>query len=287
MRQLKFAIIGGDKRQAAAAARFAANGHRAAVFALDAGVESASTLQAAVAGADCVVLPLPMMRTAGLLHTPQYNEGLALDELFAALRTEQMICGGVIDATVHQKAARHGLRLVDYYAREELIISGAVATAEGAVQIAMEKTPVMLTGSHCLVIGFGRIGKILAHRLRALGAQVSVSARKSADLAWIAAYGYTPMHTNALDGALQGFDVLFNTVPHLVLDDTRTAQLDSKTLCIDLASAPGGIDLAAAARRGLETVWALGLPGKVAPETSGNAICDTIYNILREEGKLE
>ena len=51
-----------------------------------------------------------------------------------------------------------------------------------------------------------------------------------------------------------------------------------------MASKPGGVDLEAAAQLGVKVVWALSLPGKVAPVTAGRSIKTTIYNILHELG---
>ena len=59
-----------------------------------------------------------------------------------------------------------------------------------------------------------------------------------------------------------------------------------ETLLIDLASNPGGIDKKAIKDRNLKFVWALSLPGKVAPTTSAEFIKNTIYNILREIYKV-
>lgn len=67
-----------------------------------------------------------------------------------------------------------------------------------------------------------------------------------------------------------------------VLDRARLADLDEGTLVIDLASKPGGVDFEGAAQLGVKVIWALSLPGKVAPVTSGKIIRDTIYHILGE-----
>jgi dipicolinate synthase subunit A len=75
-----------------------------------------------------------------------------------------------------------------------------------------------------------------------------------------------------------------NTVPARVLDETHLAELAPGALVIDLASRPGGVDFEAAAALGVKVIWALSLPGKVAPVTSGKNIRDTIYNILQELG---
>ena len=167
-------------------------------------------------------------------------------------------------------------------ASEELSVRNAIPTAEGAIEAAMKHTSVTLHGTPCLVLGFGRIGKVLAHDLSALGAKVSVSARKRSDLAWIDAFGYAPLHTNRLSGTLGEFRVVFNTVPHQVLDETLLAELPPDCLLIELASA-SGFDMDAVETLRLSYLKAGGLPGRVAPETAARAIKKTLCRLIKEE----
>lgn len=162
--------------------------------------------------------------------------------------------------------------------------ANAVPTAEGAVQIAMEELPITLHRARVLVLGFGRLGKLAAHRFAALGAKVSVAARKWADLAWAEAYGYGAERIDQLGGWLCAYDLVINTVPSRVLGAGYLADLKPGCLVVDLASKPGGVDLEAASQMGVRVIWALSLPGKVAPVTAGRAIRDTIYHILHELG---
>ena len=139
-------------------------------------------------------------------------------------------------------------------------------------------------GARTLVIGYGRLGRLLAHRLSGLGARVSVAARSYVDLAWVEALGYGVEHTSQLAGWLCGYDLVINTVPARVLEAEALADLRSGCLVIDLASKPGGVDLDAAAALGVRVIWALSLPGKVAPVTAGRSLKTAIYNILLELG---
>lgn len=107
-----------------------------------------------------------------------------------------------------QEAAKRGLLLEDYFLREELTIANAAMTAEGAIQVAMENLDRTLLNMECLVIGFGRIGKLLSHRLHGIGAKVSATARKREDLAWIRAYGWRALDTEHLDGHLSSYGVV-------------------------------------------------------------------------------
>ena len=98
-------------------------------------------------------------------------------------------------------------------------------TAEGALAAAMARMSVTLHGAPCLVIGFGRVGKLLARDLAALGAAVSVSARRFDDFAWIDALGYRALHTRRLAGKLGAYRAIFNTVPDMVLTDALSEAL--------------------------------------------------------------
>ena len=161
-------------------------------------------------------------------------------------------------------------------------ICNAVPTAEGAIEIAIREYSGTVNGSKCLITGYGRIGKVLAQMLKGMGAEVYVSARRKESLAWIKLNGYTAIeHNNIINSG--DFDIIFNTVPSMILDSKIMAKIAVNALIIDLASLPGGVDFDSAKRMGIKTIHALSLPGKVAPKTSGEIIKNTIFNILEEE----
>ena len=242
-KELNVWVIGGDLRQAKLAELLADDGHTVHTYALERGREEGAQGERDLSGAalaDCVVLPLPASGEGGKLNAPLAEEKPQLEEVFAALRPGQVVCAGKVDGALEALGKAHGVLLFDYFAREELAVANAVPTAEGAVQIAMEELPVTLHGARVLVLGFGRVAKLAAHRFHALGARVSVAARKWADLAWAEAYGYETEHIERLDGWLCAYDLIVNTVPHQVLDESRLNDLRPGCLVIDLASKPGG-----------------------------------------------
>ncbi len=278
-----FAIIGGDQRQRYLAGLLRADGHTVRTACLggadDVPVEAS-------AGADCVILPLPVSRDGVSLHTPLWEGSVPLSALYPLLPGgDQVILGGNVGTALRETFAMQGLTLLDYYDREEVQVANAVPTAEGAIAAAMSRLDRTLHRMNCLVIGYGRIGKVLSHRLSGLGARVSVSARRLADLAWIDAYGYVPLRTGDLSGRLGGFDLLFNTVPVPLLRRDLLAELRPDCLIIDLASAPGGVDGQAAEELSLRVLRAGGLPGKTAPATAAAAVRGAVYHILEERGE--
>ena len=202
-------------------------------------------------------------------------------DLFQWLKPTQRILAGQVKPQQKKEAELCGLKLEDYFLREELTIANAAATAEAAIQVAMDQMEETLLGMDCLVIGFGRIGKLLSHRLAGMGAKVTATARKSEDLAWIRAYGFHAEKTTGLHGKLGSYGLVFNTVPYLILDASLLSQLKKDCLCIDLASCQG-IDLAAAEQLGVPNVWARSLPGRFLPRTAAKAVRDAVYHILSE-----
>lgn len=280
---MRFGVIGGDRRQAELAQLLEKDGFEVGVYGVQARANLIRPFEDTV-NADVVVLPLPLCKGEGVLNCEMMP--VPTRELFRYFRPQQVVLAGQIRPAQIQEAAECGLRLRDYFLREELTVANAAITAEGAIQVAMEQMSKTLLGAKCLVLGFGRIGKLLSHRLRGIGAVVSATARKPEDLAWIRAYGFEALCTGELDGKLSDCDVIFNTIPAPVLDMKKLKQVKPDCVCIDLASMDG-IDAAAAEQYGITCVRARSLPGRLAPETAAGVIRDTIYYMLSQEERGE
>jgi dipicolinate synthase subunit A len=284
-RERNFWVVGGDLRQVKLVEMLRSDGHTVHTAALEKGLTKMANPSPPMdaARAHCVILPLPVIKD-GVLHTPLGEKTLTLDDIFDQLHPGQIVCGGMPSDVVVKKANERGLRLFDYYEREECKIANCVPTAEGAIQVAMENMPATLHGSRVLVIGFGRVGKLTAHRMQCLGARVTVAARKCEDWAWAQAYGYGTEDSRRLAFWLGGFDLIINTVPALILDRNHLERVQPGVFIIDLASLPGGVDFEAAKELGINAVNLPGIPGKVAPVSAAKAIRDAVYNILHEVG---
>ena len=279
-----FSILGGDMRQVYLARLLLEDGKSVTTWGLEKGnAPKAVSLDRALEG-DVVLLPLPVGR-GERLNLPLTDTELELRRLWPRLRYDQLLLGGMTGDLTRQLMADYGLTLLDYYAREETQVANAVPTVEGALQLAMESTDHTLHGSRCLIIGYGRIGRLLADRLLALGAEVTVAARKYGDLAWIQAWGCQSLRTGTRTGQLERFDLIFNTAPALILDSPRLREIREDCVIIDLASAPGGVEREEAQRLNRQVIPAPGLPGTVAPRTAAAAIRDSVYQILEERGE--
>ena len=163
---------------------------------------------------------------------------------------------------------------------EEYQIANAQLTAEGAVALLRPETG--LSGAHVLLLGYGRIARLLARELQKAGALVTAAARSGEQRAWAEAEGIEALPLDALSGALDRFDVIIGTIPAPVLTEPLLALVRKDALLLELASAPGGIDAAAAHERGLRYIRAPGLPAKYAPERAAVILRDAVYAAAAE-----
>ena len=245
------------------------------------GVEMCPTVEEVINASDVVIGPIPVTSDRRNLSMPFSNIKLPVEEFINKFTAKTLISGSLIE-DYRKILLDKNVNYIDLQRREEFTVLNTIATAEGTIQIAMEETSRTIHGSNVLVMGFGRIGKVLSKMLDGLGAKVYCEARKNEDIAWIKAYGYEPVHLNDLNENLNKFDVIINTIPFTVLDSERLNLVKKDVVLIDIASNPGGIDRKAAKEKELKLIWALSLPGKVAPLTSAEFIKETIYHVLKE-----
>lgn len=242
-----FAIIGGDLRQTTLAKLLQKDGYDVVVYGFDkdmeySGLNAAEDLKSALA-CDVIILPVPVSYDGKTINAPFSDHDIFIEDVLSDITASSIVLGGKISDYFIKQLEYREVSCCDYLKREELSVKNAIPTAEGAIQIAMEETPFTLWGSKCLIIGYGRIGKVLSAMLKGMGAEVSVSARKCADIAWIEERGYCALQTNEIKEELGSYDVIFNTVPAMMLNKKALAHVRPDALIIDLASKPGGDSL--------------------------------------------
>lgn len=274
----KICILGGDLRQETIYNLLKDDGFSVSKI----GLSAEDDEDAAIKDCEVLILPIPVTYDNAKINAPLSDREISMEYVVSSISPGCIVLGGRISPDFEKALQDRGIKYFDYYNREELIIKNAIPTAEGAIEIAMTEMPITIFGSRVLIVGYGRIGKMLASRFKALGADVTVSARKHRDFAWIEESGCKYVHTGDISACINSYDIIINTVPSAVIDRTALGGMRKDSLIIDLASKPGGVDFASAKELGKNVIWALSLPGKTAPITSGKIIKDTIVNILTE-----
>lgn len=269
------AVVGGDEREQEIARLAATTGATVRGFGfpwpadgID-GVTHAGSAIEAMSGADYALFPIPGQSADGALFAPESPVPIYPDsELLDAMNKPAAVILGWPDEALSATAAQLGIEISEYEHDVELMLLRGPAIVEGAIGAIIANTRVTIHNSDVMVVGHGSIGRLLARTLVLLGARVHVAARNPVQRADALCAGCTPHPLEDLAQVAPTTCMVLSTVPHRIVDEAILALLPPKSLVMDLAAPPGGIDLAAAERLGHRAVWARGL-GRRAPITVG------------------
>lgn len=277
---MKILICGGDERSVLLAGMLKNDGHEVLCFCLDRaqlpdGVRAVSSPEQA----DAVILPVPAEDAHGLLNAPLGSQPCRIEHILDCADCGAVIIGGKISAQIKASAAERGQRCFDYMKCPNFTVKNAAITAEGAVSELMRRARSALCDMRILVVGWGRIGKLLINKLSALCPSVYLMSVNTESRALAAELGCCALPPDCPREIMQSFDAVINTAPAQVIPDL-TAFRDSCIL-LELASAPGGIDPAEAADAGLDLTVLRALPGRYAPKSASEAMYSAISDILK------
>ena len=286
MKSARYLIVGGDDRLVELAAMYERNGFYISTYGMDKveikNVENHSSLDAALKNSDIVICPIPFSKDIYKINSKYSKVDIEIEELFKKLGKDKKLILGAINNYAKELALKNDIEYIDYFNDESYQILNTIATAEGALSIILNGTSETLFGSKILVLGYGRIGKLLSGYLKDLGGSVYVEARKNSDLSWINARGMKAVPIKELPFYLGEMDVIVNTVPAIILDCRLLDLVKKEAFILDVASNPGGVDFACAEEKGIKAVHALGIPGKIACRSAAVYIYDTINKYLNE-----
>lgn len=231
---------------------------------------------------DVIILPITGTDLDGNVEVVFSDQQIQLTkDWFKQLKLNAQVFTGITNSYLSAITESLNVNLIPLLNRDDVAIYNSIPTAEGTIMMAMEQTDYTLHSSRVTVVGFGRVGHTVANKFSALGARVSVSARKIKDLARINEMGLTPIPLDQLHEHMNDCDILINTIPAKVITKKAIKQLPSHGLIIDLASKPGGTDFAYAEQRGIKAILSKSLPGVVAPKTAGKILADVIKQLIQ------
>ena len=283
MKNNKYILFcGGDKRLYTAMRCFEEIGFTCNAFKCDYPSDKSDCSYEDMRKAEIVVLPIPSFKTDYSLNTSSTISDISAEHLFAKLKPGADVFGGMIPEFIYTAAREYNITVHDYGAREDFAVMNAIPTAEAAIMISSKCSPKTIFGSDYSIIGYGRIGKALASRLRFLGGNVTVASRSSSSQSNAYCDGFKAVKLYNYLSSTVKCDTLFNTVPCRIIG--KDAVKDSSAQFIDLASSPGGFSEEAEEILGNKLIKALALPGKYSPETAGEIIYKTVKNMIEEIG---
>ncbi|MBR2579025.1 MAG: hypothetical protein IKE41_02665 [Clostridia bacterium] len=278
----KFGIIGGDFRQIHLANKILKDNNKVFLFGFDKlnyNFPVLNNIYELIDKSEYIILPLPETRDGIHLFSPFSGVTTDFSKKIFNFMQSKIVFGNLKKFTEYSG----GIKFYDYSKTEEFQIMNAVPTAEGAIKIIMEQNGETLLNKNCLITGFGRIGKILANRLKSFGANITVASRNPTELAWAEALGYGYMALDDLAYKIKNYHLVFNTIPSVIFTKEILSQCQKNIFIIDVASKPGGIDKKEAENFKINYIHALGIPGKIFPKSAAEIIYNSIRKIIEEE----
>lgn len=280
MKDKMFLILGGDNRSLYLGEYLENQGFKVCYFAFN-HTECYGSLEEAINASDIIILPLPFTKDRFTLNTPLFDDSVLISDILVLLSHKKTVFGGQLPKSFCEELDSKNCSYCDYFLLDELAIYNAVPTAEGIVQVLIEELPITIHGMKCAVLGYGRVGKVLADTLFSLGADVTIFARKQSAFAEIHASSMKYRHFEELTTQINDYDVMINTVPVRIIGGAQLSKLNPECVLVEVASAPFGIDFQAAKERAFRVVKAGSLPGKVAPKTAGEIIGRSILPMIK------
>lgn len=280
MSRFRFAVLGGDYRYKLIYDSLSSDGYTVRAYANSFISPGAAGISELLDDTDVLIGPIPTSKddeTVFLSDAPV----LTLKTLFENMykKNLQTYIGGVISPKIQSLALNYNIKTYDFFACEEVAVYNAIPTAEGAIATAVEESDITLFGSSVLVLGYGRVGKVLSNMLKGMGADVFSTYRTEQTAAFIKAFGIKGIPLYELKSRIGEFDFVFNTIPSEVLSRDVLKKANKKCLIIDLAQAPGGTDFNFARDLNIRALYCPGLPGRTAPKTAAEILKSAILNI--------
>ncbi|MBP1991283.1 dipicolinate synthase subunit DpsA [Paenibacillus eucommiae] len=289
---ISVAFMGGDARQLEIIQKFTELDATVLLFGFNNlarqfnGVTSLELSSDLLKQVDAFILPAVGTDDEGRVDSIFSKDELILtDEHIAALPKHTKVYTGLAKQYLKRLCEAHSISLVELFDRDDVAIYNSIPTAEGALMMAIQNTDITIHGSVCMVLGFGRTGFTMAKTLQGLGAVVKVGVRKPEHFARAWEMGFQPFYTSDLYAETANIDLLFNTIPTMIVTAQVITNIPHRAVIIDLASKPGGTDFRFAEKRGVKALLAPGLPGIVAPKTAGRIMANTLSQLIQDDFK--
>ena len=264
---MNFCIIGGDLRNFFLAKILSREKHEVKLYGFDKleNFKECEKYDEMIRNSDNIVLPISFSRDNQYVNMPFSNKDIAIREIFYYLENKTIFVGNMHQELKEALHRKHN-QVIDFMEKEEFAIFNAIPTAEATIEIMLKNTKKILQNSNCLIMGFGRIGKVLAYKLQGLSAKVTCVITNEVEKAWAVAYGYETTKIENLQKnctKFKQYDIIINTIPKVIFKE-ELKEFKKETLVIDLASKPYGIDRKIAEQEKLNFIEALGLPRKIS-----------------------
>lgn len=270
---MTFFIIGGDFRNFILAQSLAKDGNKVSIYGFEKLKENFNEKidlikegnLDEIKNSDIIIGPIPFSRDDVTINMTYSDKKISISEIEDLLKNKAVFVGNINNKLKEDWESKN-IKVIDIMQKEEFVVLNVIPTVEATIEIILKNNQnKIINGMECLIMGFGRIGKVLAHKLQGLVEDCTCLVTNEVEKAWTIAYGYKNVDLNYIKNKpsnLNKYDIIINTIPQILLKE-ELRNVNKETLLIDLASKPYGIDRDIVKIENLNFIEALGLPRKI------------------------
>ena len=220
---MNICVLGGDLRSFFLAQILSKEKHEVKLCGFEKlnGFQVKETYDSMLSHSEIVILPTPFSKDNIYLNMPFSDNNIQIEEICYYLKNKTIFVGN-IHQELKDELERKNNKVIDFMQKEEFAIFNAIPTAEATIEIIFKNTKKILQNSNCLVLGYGRIGKILAYKLNGLSSKVTCMVTSEVEKAWAIAYGYETITIENIKSnctKLKRYDIIINTIPKVILKE--------------------------------------------------------------------
>lgn len=232
----------------------------------------------------CIIFPINGVMEDNLINCRFNNTSIRLDDDFlVGCRNDCLIFSGISTPNLSKMLENASMNCFYLMNDKDVICSNSIPTVEGIIADIILNTEITIDNSNVLVFGYGNIGKVLVKYLDMLGANVTVSIIEDCDKEYLDSNCINCFYSNDTNSLINGIgssDVIVNTVPSTIIDNNLIKYINRSCYVLDIASHPHGVDREVLDEFFIKNKLYLGIPGKVAPKTSGKILSKKIRQVM-------
>ena len=233
---------------------------------------------------DVVILPVNGVMDDYLINCRFNNTPIRLDDdFFVGSKDNVLIFSGISTPCLDNMLKVSNRDCVYLMKDKDVVRENAIPTAEGVLADVINNTECTLNDSNILVFGYGNVGKVIVDYLRYFSSNICVSIIEPNDKLVLDSLGIKCFYSDCrsdLVNSISSCDVIINTVPNNIISDDLIKYINRDCYILDIASHPHGFDREVLDEFFIKNKLYLGIPGKVAPKTSGKILCKKINDVI-------
>lgn len=233
---------------------------------------------------DVIIFPINGVMDKYLINCRFNNVPIKLpDDLLINSKEDVLIFSGIPTPNLNKMLSVSNRECVFMMNDKEVISKNSIPTVEGIIADVIVNTDITVKDSDILVFGYGNIGKVLVEYLTLLGANVTVSIIEENDKLYLDSNrikNFYSTDTNRLISEIGKNDIIINTVPSVIVNDDLVKYVNRNAYILDISSHPHGINQEVLDEFFIKNKLYLGIPGKVAPKTSGKILSKKINEVM-------